>query len=157
MSLLFLFCLLHPILDPCSSCFSNISSPPSLSPHLIPSLYLPPHIIVSQRHLSAHSGLVSSALFIDDGSKLVTAGQADGTIILWKVRHTHKLFLHTCLHIFVQIYLRILSFKYKLRYTRIHEHKEHMHVLTHTHVYISHPHAPTHFFPQHLSQFIFTF
>ena len=69
---------------------------------LLPPRHPPPHLflflIVSQRHLTAHSGLISSAIFIDDGSKLITAGQTDGTIILWKVKHTHVLYEYRHVH-----------------------------------------------------------
>lgn len=42
---------------------------------------------VGQRHLIAHSGALSSMVFIEEGSKLVTAGGADGVIIVWKVTY----------------------------------------------------------------------
>ena len=39
----------------------------------------------AQRHIPAHSGTISNIIFIEEGSKIVTAGRTDGSIIVWKV------------------------------------------------------------------------
>lgn len=39
----------------------------------------------AQRHTPAHSGTISNIIFIEEGSKIVTAGRTDGSIIVWKV------------------------------------------------------------------------
>jgi WD40 repeat protein len=41
--------------------------------------------VYTQRHIPAHSGTISNIIFIEDGSKIVTAGRTDGSIIVWKV------------------------------------------------------------------------
>jgi WD40 repeat protein len=81
---------------------------------------------VNQRHLTAHNGMLSSMVFIEEGSKLVTAGGVDGVIIVWKVTYDTEegdpyIHIYICIYMHVYIYICIYL---------------HVHVYIHIYIYM---------------------
>ena len=61
-----LACLPQPLFVPCPA---SLGAPPS------------------QQQVPSHVGRVGGMVFMDEGSRLVTVGQDDGIITVWKVRN----------------------------------------------------------------------